>query len=125
MLLALQADHTLPHPLEQSLGLGWILHLPGQVVDGLQVDPAEIAGTVFINVPLTDDSVVDPEDKARWRNMASPGLILQEHPQGWPAALELATDVELHLLPMGRQTRQNSRILRNLRGWLKRRLQLG
>lgn len=94
-------------------------------LDVIDSVPTEILGSVFINVPLADDSTVAPPDLGRWRNMTAPGLILQEHPQSWPPAVELAEDVELHLLPMGRRDLQNSRVLRKVRGWLKRRLKVG
>lgn len=86
---------------------------------------ASFAGSVFINVPYTEHTRLNPNQRDVWQAQSMPILVLQEHPFAWPRELTLAVGFELHLLPMGNAHAENSRILRKLKGWLKRQLKVG
>jgi len=86
---------------------------------------ASFAGVVFLNVPYTANTRIAADQRDLWQAQRMPVLVLQEHPNNWPHEIALAVGFELHLLPMGNAESQNSKVMRKLRGWLKRRLGVG
>ena len=82
----------------------------------------DCSGLVFLNVPYADDTRLTKGKRESWQQLKIPSLILQEHPFGWPRDLALPVGFELHLLPMGASGQKNSRVMRKIRGWLKRQL---
>ena len=89
-------------------------------------------GLVFINLPYEGVSSTGSrsvpksvrEELAVFKQVPVASLILQEFPYRWPVQQPLGADVELHLLPKSSARAKNGRVLRKLRGWLKRRHQL-
>ena len=81
--------------------------------------------TVYFNLPVQPGYVLDASTREAWAAMQPPGLVIQEHPWQWSDQLRLGSDFELHLLPLSRNMRQDTPAARKVRGWLKRRLQVG
>ena len=89
-------------------------------------DSLGATGLVCVNLPARDNSsrrVMAQLEPLKTIEM--PSLVLQEDPLGWPRYQPVGADVEMHLLPRGHAGRANSRVLRQLRGWLKRRHKIG
>ena len=81
-----------------------------ELVDALAVD-----GLVLINLPT------DQVSKDLLSGVELPSLVLQEHPARWPEEYPLGAGVELHLMSQVDARRVDNRLLRKIRGWIKRR----
>jgi hypothetical protein len=96
------------------------------------------AGLVCLNVPVTGNQRAVSERLQAFAKLSLPALVLQEQPDGWPAYVVVAQDVEVHVMPPGSPLSysvggsvgagvgddggvETSRVLRKIRGWLLRR----
>ncbi|MBV1905951.1 MAG: alpha/beta hydrolase family protein [Pseudomonadales bacterium] len=76
---------------------------------------------VLVNFSSTARYIPDNPTISLITAMTTPGLILQEHPFGWSRDDLLNENIELRVLPRG-NAMHDQRLLRIIRGWLKRRL---
>jgi len=79
------------------------------------VTDLDVDGLILLNLNVT------PANTTLLKDMTTPTLVLQEQPAYWQKKYPLADSVELQQLPRSYPRQEDGRLLRRIRGWLKRR----
>lgn len=80
-----------------------------------EVTDLDVDGLILLNLSVT------PVNTTLLKDMTTPTLVLQEQPANWQKKYPLADGVELQQLPRSYPRQEDGRLLRRIRGWLKRR----
>ncbi len=82
---------------------------------GAGISNLGLDGLILLNLTITQ------ANKKLLKDVSTPTFLLQEQPATWGEKHPLADNVELQQLPRSNPRQDDGRLLRRIRGWLKRR----